>query len=384
DSFHRFKELGIDVFQGEGRFTGRRTIEVDGNTLNFSKAVIATGARASAPPIPGLDSVDYLTNESIFNLTKQPRSMTVIGAGPIGCEMAQTFQRLGTDVTLVEISEHILIKEDADAAEIVQNELIRDGVTLALNAGKINNVSIKGKKIAVDYGEGETVVSEALLVAVGRAPNVNGIGLDEAGVQFDPRRGVKVDDHLQTANPRIFAAGDVCSRYQFTHSADFLARIVVNNALFDFKVNRQKASSLVIPWATYTDPQIAHVGITEHQAKENGVAIDSFTQPLDDVDRAILDGDEDGFVKIHVAKGTDTILGGTIVARHAGDMIGEIVMAMTSGKKKIGLGKMGSVIHPYPTQAEALRKTGDLYSRTRLTPKVAGYLRKWLAWQRGK
>jgi len=381
DSVQRFSGLGVDVFLGQGRFTGPRSIEVDGRKLEFAKAVIATGARASAPPIPGLDRIDYLTNESIFNLTEQPRCLSVIGAGPIGCEMAQTFQRLGTDVTLIELADHILIKEDADAAEVVQQQLIADGVTLALNAEKIVDISEKDGQKTIRYycrdKEGEcTVTCDQILVAVGRAPNVENMGLEEAGVEYDPRKGVQVDDRLRTSNPRIFAAGDVASGYKFTHAADFLARTVIANALFP---GRQKASALTIPWCTYTDPQIAHVGITEHGAAEEGVEIDTYKQPLEDVDRAILDGETEGFAKIHTAKGGDKILGGTVVARHAGDMIGEMVMAMNND---IGLGSLSKVIHPYPTQAEAIRKAGDLYNRSRLTPTVKKLMSMWFNWQR--
>ncbi|NKB24971.1 MAG: FAD-containing oxidoreductase [Kiritimatiellae bacterium] len=381
DSVSRFKELGVDLFLGEGRFTSPRTLGVDGKELRFSKAVVATGARASAPPIPGLEHVTYLNNETLFNLTAPPKRLAVIGAGPIGCEMAQTFQRLGTDVTLIELSNHILIKEDADAAEIVQQALIHNRVTLALNAEKIIEVKQDGPSKSIQYFCGKTqqtctVTANEILVAVGRAPNVEDMGLEQAGVEFDLRKGVKVNDQLQTTNTRIYAAGDVCSKYQFTHAADFLARTVIANALF---AGRQKVSALTIPWCTYTDPQIAHVGITEHEASQHNIEIDTYKQPLEDVDRAILDGETEGFVKIHVAKGKDKILGATIVARHAGDMIGELVMAITH---KLGLGSVSKVIHPYPTQAEAIRRTGDLYSRTRLTPIVKKVMSVWFRWTR--
>jgi pyruvate/2-oxoglutarate dehydrogenase complex dihydrolipoamide dehydrogenase (E3) component len=381
DSVQRFTDLGVDIFLGEGKFTGSNTVEVDGIELKFSKAVIATGARAAAPPIPGLEDIEYLNNENLFNLTEQPGSMVVVGGGPIGAEMSQTFQRLGTDVTLIDLSPHILGKEDADAAAIVQEAMIKDGVTLALSATELR-FEPRGEQKAVFYTDKDGVAQEKVvdqvLVAVGRAPNVKGIGLEDVGVEFDDQKGVTVNERLQTTNPKIFAAGDVSSKYQFTHAADFLARAVIGNALF---MGRAKASDLVIPWATYTDPQIAHVGITEHDAKEQGIEIDTYTQPLDDVDRAILDGETEGFIKIHTMKGKDKILGATIVARHGGDMIGEIVLAM---KYKIGLGKVSSVIHPYPTQAEAIRKVGDIYNRTRLTPTIKGLMEKWLTWTRGK
>ena len=376
DSAQRFRDLGIDVYFGQARFVDSSTVDVDGTKLNFKRAVIATGARASAPPIPGLDAVDYLTNETLFSLTELPRRLGVIGAGPIGCEMAQAFAQLGSEVFLVEAEHGILPREDRDAAEIVQQAIVHDGVTL-LCCGKnlaINNDG--GTRLTVDsHGREYDQPIDKLLVSVGRAPNVENLNLEAVGVDFD-KKGVQVNDRMQTTNPRIYAAGDICSPYQFTHAADFMARIVIQNALFK---GRKKSSSLVIPWCTYTSPEIAHVGLYEGQAKDKGIEVDTFVQELRDVDRAILDGDDAGFAKVHVKKGSDRIVGATIVARHAGDLISEITLAMTHG---LGLAKVGSTIHPYPTQAEAIRKLGDQYSRTRLTPLVKSLFNKWLAWTR--
>ena len=380
DSVQRYSEAGVDVFLGEGRFTGPRQIEVGGQTLRFAKAVIATGGRAVAPPVEGLAEAGYLTNETVFSLTERPARLAVIGGGPIGCELAQTFCRLGSRVTLIHTGDHVLNREDADAAHLVQESLLRDGVELALSAS-LFAVEVKGEDKVLRYkdGPGNTreVAVDTIVVSAGRTANVDGLGLEAAAVAYTPR-GVQVDDNLRTSNPHIFAAGDVCSRFQFTHAADFMARIVIANALFK---GRQKASALTIPWCTYTEPQIAHVGLTEATAAAAGTAIDTFTQPFDDVDRAILDGDDEGFAKVHVKKGSDTILGATIVARNAGDMIGIYATAMTHG---LGLGKISKVILPYPTQAEAVRKTGDLYNRTRLTPTVRKIMGKWLSWQRGR
>lgn len=376
DSARRFRELGVDVFFGQARFVDSSTVDVEGMKLNFKRAVIATGARAAAPPIPGLDTVGYLTNETLFTLTELPRRLGVIGAGPIGCEMAQAFAQLGAKVFLVETEHGILPREDRDAAEIVQQAIVRDGVTL-LCCGK--NVAIKsaaGIRLTVDsHGRAYDEPIDRLLVSVGRAPNVGNLNLEAVGVDYD-KQGVKVSQRMQTTNPRIYAAGDVCSPYRFTHAADFMARIVIQNSLF---LGRKKSSSLVIPWCTYTSPEIAHVGLYEDQAQEQGIEVDKFVQELREVDRAILDGEEDGFVKVHVRKGSDRIIGATIVARHAGDMISEITLAMTHG---LGLSTIGSTIHPYPTQAEAIRKLGDQYSRTRLTPLVKSLLSKWMAWTR--
>ena len=377
DSAKRFTELGVDVFLGDGVFLGPDTIKVGGQTLRYAKAVIATGARAAAPPIPGLDQVRYRTNESLFSLTELPKRLGVIGAGPIGCEMAQSFARLGSEVLLIEAEHGVLPREDRDAAELVQRAMQRDGVRL-LCCGKDLRLSAATAGVRLQLGSHGAAVDEVvdeLLVAVGRAPNVETLGLETVGVAFD-RKGVKVNDRLQTTNPRIFACGDVCSPYQFTHAADFMARLVIQNALFR---GRAKVTQLLIPWATYTSPEVAHVGLSERDAQAQGVAVDTFTQELSKVDRAILDGETEGFVRIHVRLGTDQILGATVVAAHAGELIGELTLAM---KAKAGLKTVASAIHPYPTQSEAIRRTGDLYNRTRLTPFVKSLMERWLRWQR--
>ncbi len=380
DSVARMEGLGIDVFLGEGRFVDPRAVEVDGRVLRFAKAIIATGARAWAPPIDGLDEAGFLTNETVFSLTERPARLAVIGGGPIGSELSQSFARLGSQVSLFDMAPQLLGKEDVDAAAIVQKALEHDGVEVNLEV-KLHRVEQRAGSKVIHYedqsgAEHELEVDE-ILVSAGRRPNVAGLGLEKVGVQFDERRGVTVDDRLRTTNSRIFAAGDVASKYQFTHAADFLARTVLKNALF---AGRSKASALTIPWATYTDPQVAHVGLTAAMAAEDGVEIDTYTKELEDVDRAIVDGDAEGFVRVHVKKGGDEIVGATIVARHAGDMIGELTMAMSH---KIGLGAIANVIHPYPTQAEAVRHTGDAFNRTRLTSTVKRLFAWWLEWQRG-
>lgn len=379
DAVQRFAELGVDVFLGHGRFTAARRLEVHRQSLTFARAVIATGSHPGVPPIPGLAEAGYLTNETIFALTELPARLGVIGGGPIGCELAQAFQRLGSQVTLLEADAHILPREDPEAAAIVHQALGCDGVQVTAGAS-VTAVETRGTSTIVRYTEAGgrpcEVVVDALLVATGRVPNVADMGLEAAGVAYDRRLGVQVDARLRTTNARIFAAGDVCSRYQFTHAADALARTVLANALF---LGRQKASALTIPWCTYTDPQIAHVGLTEAQAAAVGIAVNTFVQPLHDVDRAVLDGETTGFAKVHVKRGTDTIVGATVVARNAGDMIGLYTTLMTH---KLGLGALTRVIQPYPTQAEAVRKTGDMYNRTRLTPFVKKLMARWFAWQR--
>jgi pyruvate/2-oxoglutarate dehydrogenase complex dihydrolipoamide dehydrogenase (E3) component len=378
DSAERFRSKGVDVFLGEGRFTGNDSIVVGDTTLRFSKAVIATGARALAPEIPGLTEAAFLTNETVFSLTELPSRLAVIGAGPIGCELAQAFARFGAQVTLIERSAQILPREDRDASQRLEQALVREGLGISLHSRVLRVTRNESEKILSleCNGKPRELVVDEILVGTGRAPNVENLGLDSASVKFDSRSGVVVDDHLRTANPCIFAAGDVCSRFKFTHAADAMARIVIQNALFP---SRTRVSRLTIPWCTYTDPEIAHVGLTERGAADQGIAIETFVQELHDVDRAILDGQTEGFVKIHLRRGTDRIVGATIVAAHAGEMISEITLAMTAG---VGLKKIGQTIHPYPTQTEAIKRVADAYNRTRLTPFVQALFKKWLAWQR--
>ncbi|MDQ7785365.1 MAG: FAD-containing oxidoreductase [Desulfomonilaceae bacterium] len=378
DSAKRFRDLGVDVFLGTARFTGPNTIEVAGTSLRFKKAVIATGARAVRPTLKGLSEAGFLTNETVFSLTERPARLAVIGGGPIGCEMAQAFHRLGSQVTLFHRNDHILDREDGDAAEIVQSRFIKEGVRLILKSDLKEVQVVNGEKVIhfeVD-GTPDSIAVDEILVGAGRAPNVEHLNLEAAGVHHDTRKGVFVDDYLRTTNPAIFAAGDVSMMYKFTHTADAAARIVIQNALFK---GSKKLSALTVPWCTYTDPEIAHVGMYEHDAIKQGIEVDTYIRHLGDVDRAVLDEEDEGFVKIHVKKGTDRILGATIVAAHAGEMISELTLAMVG---KVGLGTIAGVIHPYPTQAEAIRQAADAYNRTRLTPFVKKLFEKWLSWNR--
>ena len=381
DSAERYaKELGVDVYIGRGQFTGKNTLSVNGKTLEFAKAVIATGGTAAVPPIPGLAEAPYLTNASVFNLTERPERLGVIGAGPIGIELAQAFQRLGSRVTLLNRGDKVLPREDRDAAELVEASMRRDGVDFEMGV-EFDRVESNGGRPPVTVcarvqGEPRIYEFDALLTATGRKPAVAGLGLDNVGVAFDERTGIHVDDRLQTSNPNVFAVGDVATRYQFTHMADFMARLVVRNALF---FGRDKFSGLLIPWATYTEPEVAHVGLYEHDLHERGIEFSTFRRDFSAVDRALLDGETQGFVKIHVKKGADEILGATIVGSHAGDQISEISVAMRAG---LGLGQLANVIHPYPTAAEAIRQCGDAYNRTRLTPTVKRIFNRLMAIQR--
>ena len=372
DSVARFRDLGVDVFIGGATFGGPDTIEVGKTSLRFRRAVIATGARAAVPPIPGLDVVDYLTNETIFALTALPSRLGVIGSGPIGSEMAQAFARLGSQVTVFEMAGQVLPREDEDAAAVVEASMVADGVQLQLGV-QVKEVANRDGGICVRF-EREGAVSEVeldqLLVAVGRKPNVEDLGLEAAKVHYDID-GVQVDDRLRSTNVRVFACGDVVPGHKFTHTADAQARIVIQNALL---MGRAKNSALVVPWCTYTSPEVAHIGMYEADAIREGLEVDTLTIPLSQVDRAVLEGEEDGFLRIHLLKGKDRILGATLVAAHAGDMIGELCLAMRAG---IGLGKIASTIHPYPTQGEVIKKAADAWRRTKLTPKIKRILDAW-------
>jgi pyruvate/2-oxoglutarate dehydrogenase complex dihydrolipoamide dehydrogenase (E3) component len=380
DSARRFTdEYGVDIFLGEASFVGPDQVEVDGTRLRFVKAVIATGARAAVPPIPGLEEAGYLTNHNVFNLTELPPRLAVVGGGPIGTELAQTFARLGSEVVIVEMADRFLPREDRDAVEVLRRALERDGVTIRLST-TVDRVEVRGRDTVLTLttdGRSDSVAVDAILVAVGRTPNVEGLGLEAAGVEYD-RNGVRVDDVLRTSNRRIFATGDVCLPLKFTHVADATSRAVVQNALFPI-AGKKKVSKMVIPWVTYTDPEIAHVGESEIDATARGVDVHTITIPMSEVDRALTDGEAEGFLKVRLERGADRILGATVVARHAGDMISEITLAMVN---RIGLGSIASVIHPYPTVAEAIRKAADAYNRTRLTPRARRVFERWFAWRR--
>ena len=370
DSAPRFRELGVDVFLGHARFNGADSAIVrgdDGNEipLRFRRAIIATGGRASAPSIEGLTEAGYLTNETVFDLDALPQRLLVIGGGPIGCELAQAFARFGSKVTILNADAHLLPREDADAATIVERALVADGVELRQRV-KIVAARREGASRTLVYevdGQRAECSGDQILVAAGRAPNVDGMGLEAAGVRYD-RKGIDIDDRFRTSNRSVFAIGDCTSKFQFTHAADAQARRVVPNALF-LGMGGGKGSTLVMPWCTFTAPEVAHVGITAQEVATAGDTVETITVPLADVDRAVLDGDTDGYLRVHLARGSDRILGATLVSDHAGETISEITAAMTNG---IGLTGLGATIHPYPTQAEVIRKAADAYRRQRLTP----------------
>lgn len=370
DSARRFKELGVDVFFGMARFINPDQLQVGETRLQFRRAVIATGANPAKPLIPGLADDVYLTNESIFHLTHRPHRLIVLGAGPVGCELAQAFARLGTQVIMLSRSQAVLAREEPVASDLVLTSLKKDGVTYHPGV-VITRGELLGSTFVLHSSTGVPIEGDALLAAVGRTPNVAGLNLEAAGVALDGGR-IQVDDFLRTTNPRIYAAGDVCSARQFTHAADAMARIVVRNALF---LGRQRWSRAVIPHCTYTDPEVASVGLTSVDAKRRGLEIQTIEATFQELDRAVLDGQPHGLAMVHLRKGTDRIVGATIVASHAADLLAEFTSAMTLG---IGMGSLSKVVRPYPTRAEIVKKLADAYQRSRLTPRNAGILRWFL------
>lgn len=376
DSAERFSGLGIDLFLGQGKFLSQDEISVGDATLKFKRACIATGAKARVPSIPGLESSEFLTNETVFSLTQLPAKIAVIGGGPIGCELAQCFRRFGSEVFIFERSSSILSREDSDAATVVENSLVRDGITLVKNAS-ITQVSSQSKTRTIRFsnpqGNDQSLEVTDILVATGRQPNTSGLGLENAGIKFEDQ-GIVTDDHLRTTNSRVFAAGDVTPQVKFTHAADFMARAVIQNAFFPWP--KKKISRLVIPRATYASPELAQVGWTESELVETGQLDnhDVYRLEFADNDRAILDGQESGFVKVITRKGKDKVVGATVVGAKASELIGYFSLAMTHN---MGLGKLGATIFPYPTHAEIVRKFGDLFNKSRFTPLKKSILRKW-------
>lgn len=355
DSASRLGAAGIALHTGRARFVGKDAVDVDGLRLIFKKALIATGSRPLLPDIEGLAAAGFLTNESVFELTALPPSLLIIGGGPLGCELAQAFARMGCRTLISHREPLFLPREERDAAQMVSHALAHDGVEIHLNCTVVG-VRREGTRkhiTMVTEGNRSTTVVDEILTGIGRRPAVQGLALERAGVTHDEEHGIHVDDFLRTSNPRIFAAGDVCLSHAFTNTAEASARIVVRNALFR---GRQRLSALTVPWCTYTDPQVAHVGLYVRQARAQGIPVKTYTVPMHDVVRAITDGEEEGFVKIHVREGTDRILGATIVGRRAGELINHISLAMVAG---LGLRRLAGVIHAYPTQGEAVRQAAQ-------------------------
>jgi pyruvate/2-oxoglutarate dehydrogenase complex dihydrolipoamide dehydrogenase (E3) component len=369
DSAENVAAAGIDVCFGEARFAGGDAVEVHGERVSFETALIATGARPVRPAIPGLEAAGYLTYETVFDLTERPRRLLVLGGGPIGCELAQAFARLGSQVTLVQIEPMFLSQEERDAAQLLSDALARDGIAIHLDT-RTSAVRVEQNEKLVDLvreGTTHTVTVDQILVGVGTTPNVQGLNLEAAGVAYDDAKGVLVDDFLRTTNRHIFSAGDVCTENKFPHFESTAGRIVVENALF---LGRQRLSAEAVPWCTFTDPEIAHIGMYVTEARNESIPVKTFTILMHEVDRAIVDGEEEGFVKLHVDESTGKLLGATVVARHAGDLINEISLAMSAG---LDLHALARVNQPYPTQSQAIKMAAEAYVRSRSSP-----LREWL------
>jgi pyruvate/2-oxoglutarate dehydrogenase complex dihydrolipoamide dehydrogenase (E3) component len=351
-SIDRLQRDGIHLYFGAAKFDAPDSLRVGERRLPFIKALIATGARPSDPGIAGLDSVGFSTSDTIFNLAVLPKSLTVIGGGPLGCELAQAFCRLGARVTIVQNEAKFLPREERDAAELLSRRLAHDGVDIRLNTTVVGAGLENGHKILDMRSNDEMsrLSTDEILLSIGRTPNIEDLGLAEAKVEFDPGQGIKVDDFLGTTNPRVYAAGDVCMAHKFANVAQASARMAVDNLMGAEK--RRRRSEMIIPWCTYCDPEIAHVGLQVWQAREKSIPVKSYTVMMQDVDRAITDDQDRGFVKIHVRNDSDQIIGATIVASSASEMINELCVAMRSN---MGLLALADVLHTYPSQCDAIR-----------------------------
>ena len=368
DSVERYRAQGVDVFLGSARFLDDASIQVNEHRLLARRFVVATGARAAMPPIPGLKDCDPLTNESFFDLVERPRRLAILGAGPVGCEMAQAMARLGIEVHLVEMADRVLPGAIPQASAVLARALESHGVTLHVGT-RVSEVTIVNGQSTL-HGAETPITADRVLVAAGRRANVDDLNLDWAGVEVSGGL-IAVDDKLRTTNKRIFAAGDVCSRLQLTHHADAHARIVVQNALFAPTASTRR---LVIPQCTYTDPEIAGTGRTETELDELRVPFDRYRVEFAELDRGKTAGEQEGFVEVITAKGKDAILGATLVGHDAGEQIAPLCLAMANG---LGLGALGKAVLPYPTRAEYLRRLADQYNRTRLTPAAQGLMKSW-------
>lgn len=382
DSPERYRGLGVDVIKGEGKITSPWTVEVNGKTLSARNIVVATGARPFVPPIPGLADIEYRTSDNLWDMTELPKRMIVLGGGPIGSELTQAFARLGSEVTQVEREERIMLREDPDVSALVEQRFIKDGVTVMTGTNAVGVESSADGKVLVCERDGETVrlPFDEIVIAVGRKPRTEGFGLEELGVEIERNGTISTNDRLQTTFPNIYAVGDVAGPYQFTHTAAHQAWYAAVNSLFgalkSFRVDYR-----VIPWATFTDPEVARVGLNETEAKEQNIPYELTTYGIDDLDRAIADSSNYGIVKVLTVPGKDRILGVTIAGEHAGDLIAEYVLAM---KHKIGLNKILGTIHIYPTLAESNKYVAGNWKRANKPERVLSWLEKYHTWRRGR
>jgi len=382
DSIERYTELGVDCFTGYAKIISPFEVQINDQILTTKNIIVATGARPLIPPIPGLDKVDYLTSDTIWELREKPKEMIVLGAGPIGCEMAQTFARLGVNVTQVQRSDQVMEREDSDAAMLVQESFQKDGVNLLLNhtAQKIEKNGEEKILVCDHDGQEVRIPFDTILVALGRIPNVTGFGLEDIGVELGERKNIETNDFLQTNFPNIYCSGDVHGRYQFTHTAAHESWYASVNALFgSFKKFRTDYS--IIPWTTFTDPEVARVGLSETEAKQADIEYEVVKYGIDDLDRAIADSEDHGFVKILTLPGKDKILGVTIVGHHASDLLSEFVLAMKHG---LGLNKILGTIHTYPTMSEANKYAAGMWKKAHAPEKLLAWVKKYHTWMRNR
>jgi pyruvate/2-oxoglutarate dehydrogenase complex dihydrolipoamide dehydrogenase (E3) component len=387
DSVERYTGLGVECLQGSATITSPWTVEValaggGSRTLTTRNIVIAAGGRPFVPPIPGLREAEPLTSETVWSLRTLPPRLVVLGGGPIGCELAQCFARLGSKVTQVEMLPRILAREDPEFSAMVEARFREDGIEV-LAGHKALSVRSEGavKYVTVEAGGVEkTLACDQVLCAVGRVANTEGYGLEKLGIATTKQRTVEVDEFLRTKYPNIFACGDVAGPYQFTHTASHMAWYASVNALFG-RFRRFRVDWSVVPWATFTDPEVARVGLNEAEAREKGIPYEAYTYGIDDLDRAIADGAAHGLVKVLVRPGTDRILGATIASEHAAEMLAEFVAAMRHG---FGLGKILGTIHAYPTWVEANKYVAGQWKRSKVTRGQVGFLEAFHAWGRGE
>ena len=380
DSIARYTELGVECLQGEAKILSPWEVEINGHTLTTQNMIIATGARPFVPPIPGLKNIDYLTSDTLWDLTDLPKKLLILGGGPIGCELAQSFARLGSNVSLIEMADQILIREDKDAASLVEKNLLEDGVQLYLNhkATRFEKAEDENRIYLEHQGEEIQLNFTHVILALGRSANTTGFGLETLGIELTERGTIQVDAYLQTKFSHILAVGDVAGPYQLTHVAGHQAWFAAVNALFGvFKKFKDDYS--VIPAATYTAPELARVGINEKEAIIQGIEYEVAYYGLDDLDRAIADGKDQGFIKVITPKGKDKILGATIVGAHAGDLLAEFTLAM---RHNLGLNKILGTIHPYPTFSEAVKYTAGVWKKNNAPQTLLLWVEKFHAWRR--
>lgn len=381
DSVERFTSLGVECIMGDAKIESPYAVSVNGRTITTRSIILASGARPLVPAIPGLDSVDYVTSDTVWNLSELPPRLLVVGGGPIGCELAQAFNNLGSAVTQVDMAPRIMPREDEEVSEQVMAQFEKDGIDVLTGHRLLKFEKIDGQNWMEAEHNGETVrvAFDQVLLAIGRKPNVEGFGLENLDIPLTPQGTVEVNEAMQTSYPNIYACGDVAGPYQFTHMASYQAWFASLNALLG-GLWRSKANYRVVPWATFTDPEVARVGLSETEAKEQGIPYELTRYDMDHLDRALADGEAHGFIKVLTVPGKDTILGATIVGYHAGEMIGEFVFAMTHG---MGLGKISAVTHIYPTLLEANKFTANAWRSARLPEKYFPYIEKYFRWKRG-